>query len=97
MTDERDELHTLLHSAGWQRLLGIAKQWHGAAACMVQVKQAKSMIPDRLERLNKIEQIEAISEAVNALLSWPQERIQQVSKQVEAAAQPESMSRGGAR
>ena len=93
MSDERDDLDMLIRCAGWQRLVARAKQEWGPAPYALALEQASEM-PNAAAEFHALKKTQR---AINALLSWPNERIAQVSKQVEQAAQPADLTRGGGR
>ncbi len=83
----------LINCAGWHRLVASAKQEWGPAAYALALEQAS-------ESANAAAEFHALKKAhrsINALLSWPAERIKEVTRVVETAAQPDSLSRGGSR
>ena len=94
MTDsERDDLDNLTKTNGWLRLIARAKQEWGPAAYAIALEQASEAANASAELLA----VKRCQRAVNGILSWPGNRVKELDKQKEEAAQPESLSRGGAR
>lgn len=81
-------LRDLQQSEGWKLLLGYLEREWGPAGYGWRMQKALSEIPRNGERAYEIariaEQIDATSEAVNQITSWPQERIQQLAAPAKA-------------
>ena len=93
MTDERQALDDLTKSEGWAFLIARVKAEWGAKAYAIQLERAAGS-PDAP---HEIIRLSFANRVVHSLFGWPDDRIRDLTKQTEQAAQPESMSRGGAR
>lgn len=90
---ELDDLTKLLKSPGWLRLGEFARsQWTDQLGR--HVSQA-SDDRDDLVALNKLRQVVAAQKAIEALLSWPAERIARLEQVVAQERAPMSLSRRG--
>jgi len=86
-TPDRSEivsaLRDLVQSRGWQLLLARAKDDHGPAGYGREMQRALSQIPagpDRAWEVARVaEQVDATARAVNAILSWPDQQIAQLT------------------
>jgi hypothetical protein len=92
---EKDDLDNLLKSPGWLMLKDYArKEWREnyPAKVKMAIQHAKG---DNLSLSAAVEAVDAASDAINALLSWPQERLQRLAQIVEAEHAVTGPSRRG--
>lgn len=86
MSDEREDLHALLHTPGWQRVLSVARgQWGGdgyGAQIKLAIAKAKAEGSDVSAAVSAVD---AAQDAVNQLMSWPADRVRDLEKQTEQA------------
>lgn len=83
--DEREALDALLHSAGWALVKGyIERNWGPKAyreRCRHELKQvARSANPEILADLS-IQQVEAVTTAMELLEAWPRDRAATLEQQ----------------
>ena len=93
METEREDWDALLSHPGWLRLVGYAKSHWGGSAYRVKVDQAIAKAEaDKTDVAGAVKTVNAISDEVNRLLSYPRERVKAL-----ATPKPEetSMQRGG--
>lgn len=85
--NEREDLHGLIHSDGWQRLLSMARmRWAGdgyGRQIKLAIANAKA---DGGDVSAAVSAVDAASEAVNQMLTYPEDRIAALDKSVEQAA-----------
>ena len=93
---EREELDALVRSPGWAWLVAEAqRRWSGhgyVAALKHALADAKARQADLSEVL---ERLDAAQDAVNAILSWPTDRIATLSRHEDRRREPVALSRGG--
>lgn len=93
MTNEKDDLDSLLTSPGWLRVVNWARtEWADGYPAKVKmaIMKAKEQGSDIAAA---VEAVDAAADAVNALLSWPSNRLRGYEM---AAELPEpTMTRGG--
>ena len=91
MTDEKAELEALVTSPGWLRVLEHARQeWKEDYPAKVKLAMQGA---DPGIAWNRVD---AASDAVNALLTWPKERLRVMAERQAREAEPFSVSRRGA-
>jgi len=79
---ERDELKDLLQHPGFHRFLKMARDEWGAGGFSVKLKHAISLAKERGDDLhNAVEKVDFANDAINALMSWPEQRLQQLEGQ----------------
>jgi hypothetical protein len=88
---ERDDLDNLLKSNGWLRFLAQCKKEWGPTPYAARLEQAVTG-EDAHARLQALI---ASHRAINALLTWPSERIKQLDEKVARESMPPMLSRGG--
>lgn len=92
MTDEKSELEQLVTSPGWLRVMEHArKEWKEDYP--VKIKLAMTSGTDATIAWNRVD---AGSDAVNALLSWPSERLRTMAERLARDQAAPSVSRRGA-
>jgi len=95
---EREDLEALLSAPGWLRLLQYAKETWAGDGYAQKLKLAIKDATTRGENVAEaVQRVDAANEEVNAVLSWPRQRVQQLTQHETArtqAAQP-SLSRRG--
>lgn len=92
MTDEKADLDNLLKAPGWLRLLEHARhEWVVGYPAKVKlaIQQARA---DGTDVASAVASVDAAADAINALVSWPGERVKFLQKQIE---RPVSLARGG--
>ncbi len=98
MTDEREDLQALMQAPGWARLLAVARaQWAGEGYGR-QIKLAIATAQQQNKDVSAaVSAVDAASEAVNQLMTYPQERVRELdTKQAQAtAAERGQLSRRG--
>jgi hypothetical protein len=98
-TREREELETLLMSPGWLRLLTYVRQaWKDDYP-----QKIKMAIRDATEKNQNVAEavlrVDAANDEVNAVMSWPKQRVQQLLAQEQRVSTTlpgaYSLTRGG--
>lgn len=90
MSDEKDDLESLLKSPGWLRFRDAqVSQWQDQ---ITDAMASAANDRDDLMALHKIRQVLAAQRAILTALSWPSERLQRLKA---SESQPVSLSRGG--
>ena len=95
MSDEKQELHDLVLSPGWLRLCEHARlEWRDGYPQKMKLARmnAKAEGEDAGVAMDKVD---AASDAVNALLSWPKERIAAIESRHERDHAEPAISRRG--
>lgn len=93
---EREELEALMTTPGWLRLLAYARATWGGDGYAQRIKLAIRTAQDRQQNVAEaVQRVDAANDEVNAILTWPKLRVQQLL-QKEAHGQPlATMSRRG--
>jgi hypothetical protein len=92
VSTERDDLDALLKTPGWLRLLERArKDWTEGYPAKIKLAITKAQ-QERSDVSAAVAAVDAASDAVNAVLSWPADRVKQLTAMREPAI---PMARGG--
>lgn len=96
MTDqEREDLHALVHSPGWQRLTSWAYQDMGTR--LTQATESAANLTDDVAALNQLRQVIAAKRAVDVVMQWPATRLKELDAKAAGDDRPLSLARGGVR
>lgn len=92
MSDEREDLAALLLAPGWHRVVAHAKErWAGEGYG----RRMKEAITGSADPVSAVKSVDAASDAVNEILSWPIDRAKQLQQQHEHALERTTLRRGG--
>jgi hypothetical protein len=89
---EREDLDALVKSPGWLRLLERArKEWTEGYPAKIKLAIATAQ-HDRTDVASAVASVDVASDAINALLSWPSDRVRQLTAMKDERI---SLTRGG--
>lgn len=92
-TSEKEDLEQLTTHPGWHRFLGYVKTQWGPVAYARQLEQAARALK---EKPTGVEEVITAHTEINALLSWPSDRLRALEQQATKANEPATFSRRGA-
>lgn len=97
-TGEREDLESLLSNPGWLRLMAYARKTYAGDSYAKRIKAAiASAIAAKADVNAAVQAVDAESNAVNDVLSWPGERAKQLlalEDQRQRELQPQLSRRG---
>lgn len=92
---EKEDWDDLQRHAGWQRLVSYAKTQWGGLAYRAKIDQAIAKAEaDKTDVASAVKAVNAVTDEVNRLLSYPHDRVRQLSQPSTADVVP--LSRRGA-
>lgn len=93
MSNEKEDLQTLITSPGWLRVVNYATQeWQEQIARHMETAANDT---NDLMALQKMRQVIAAKKAVERLIAWPEERLRAMQASTERVMAPPSVSRRG--